>query len=236
MTARQETRGFDRAAAVTRSLLGYGVLSGVFYLVVGIVLGLTRTGFDFSRHALSLLTLGDYGWLQRANLVITGAMVIAAAVGFRRALEGPPRARSTSNLLTVYAACLVGSGIFTPDPMRGFPPGSSDGQATLSGILHLAFGAVGFVALALAAFTLGRWYARNDEPRLAAGSRISAWIILAGFVIGAALAAQTAGVVALWISVVVGWAWFAAVSIDMYKRVPHPLVGKRTDTSESERI
>lgn len=27
---------FDRAAAVTRSLLGYGVLAGAFYVVVGL--------------------------------------------------------------------------------------------------------------------------------------------------------------------------------------------------------
>src|SRR5690606_16609679 len=44
---------FDGAAAVTRSLLGYGVVAGVFYLVVGVVLGMTREGFDFGRHPLS---------------------------------------------------------------------------------------------------------------------------------------------------------------------------------------
>ena len=236
MTNHDTARGFDGAAAVTRSLLGYGVLSGVFYLVIGTGLGLTRTGFDFSRHALSLLTLGDYGWLQRANLIITGAMVIAAASGFRRALAGSPRARSTSNLLTVHAVCLIGSGIFTPDPMRGFPPGSTDGQATLSGILHLAFGAVGFVSLAVAAFNLGRWYTQKDEVRMAAYSRISTWIIIAGFLAGAALATSAVGVIALWISVVAGWVWLAAVSIEIYKRVPHPVVGRRADTAESERV
>jgi hypothetical protein len=52
---------FDRAAAVTRSLLGYGVLAGVFYLVVGLAQALIRDGYDLTRHDLSLLANGPYG-------------------------------------------------------------------------------------------------------------------------------------------------------------------------------
>ena len=46
---------FDRAAAMTRSLLGYGVLAGALYLGVGIVQGLFRDGDEFACHDLSLL-------------------------------------------------------------------------------------------------------------------------------------------------------------------------------------
>jgi hypothetical protein len=48
----------DPAAAVTRSLLGYGVLAGVFYLMVGLARARTRDGFDLTRHDLSLLVNG----------------------------------------------------------------------------------------------------------------------------------------------------------------------------------
>jgi hypothetical protein len=34
----RRAEGFDMGAAVTRSLLGYGVVAGAFYLVVGLVL------------------------------------------------------------------------------------------------------------------------------------------------------------------------------------------------------
>ncbi len=54
--------GLDSSAAVTRSLLGWGVVAGPFYVVVGLVLALTRPGFDLGRHALSLIALGDLGW------------------------------------------------------------------------------------------------------------------------------------------------------------------------------
>src|SRR5215213_7744376 len=83
---------FDRAAAVTRSLLGYGVLAGVVYLAVGLAQALTRDGFDLTHHDLSLLANGPYGWIQIANLVLTGLMVIAAAAGVRRAMRPGPAA------------------------------------------------------------------------------------------------------------------------------------------------
>jgi hypothetical protein len=38
---------------------------------------LVRDGFDIRRHALSLLTNGDLGWIQILNFVLTGLLVIA---------------------------------------------------------------------------------------------------------------------------------------------------------------
>jgi len=77
----------DTTTAVTRSLLGYGVIAGPIYLTAGLIQALTRDGFDLGRHDLSLLANGPLGWIQVANLVITGLMTIAAAVGLGRALR-----------------------------------------------------------------------------------------------------------------------------------------------------
>ena len=49
---------------------------------------LTRDGFDLSRHAWSLLANGDLGWIQIANFIVTGLMIVAAAVGPAPALAG----------------------------------------------------------------------------------------------------------------------------------------------------
>jgi hypothetical membrane protein len=84
----------DRAAAVIRSLLGYGVLAGVCYLVVGLAQARTRDGFDLTGHDLSLLANGPYGWIQSANFIQTGLMVIAAAA---LTYHQPPDRRAGSN-------------------------------------------------------------------------------------------------------------------------------------------
>lgn len=219
---------FDRAAAVTRSLLGWGVVAGVFYLVTGIALGATRDGFDFGRHALSLLMLGDLGWAQAVNLILSGLMTLAAALGARRAMRGSRGATAASALIGIFGVCLVASAIFPPDPMAGFPAGSTSNEISVGGLLHMAFGGIGFLCLAAAALVTAGWFARRGEGRRALYSRGSGIVVAIGFVAGAAFSAGTLGVVFLWVAVVTGWAWLAMTSLALYGTVPHPDAHRRT--------
>jgi len=215
---------FDTAAAVTRSLLGWGVVAGPFYLVVGLVLALTRPGFDLSRHALSQLMLGELGWMQAVNLALSGLMTLAAAYGFLRAVRSG-RGLAIGVLTAVYGVCLVLSAIFPPDATAGFPPGSEEGSFSTSGILHLLFGAVGFIALAAAAFAHGAWCRDQGERGRAAVSFVLGALVVLGFAGGVALG--SAGVGLIWVAVVAGWAWLALASAHVYSVVPHPVVARR---------
>ncbi|TPW77340.1 DUF998 domain-containing protein [Schumannella soli] len=219
----------DGAAAVTRSLLGWGVVAGPFYVVVGLVLALTRPGFDLTRHALSLLMLGDLGWLQRVNLGLTALMVIAAAVGILRAIRSG-RGLAIGVLTIVYGGGLALSAVFAPDPVAGFPPGSAGGEFSLSGILHLLFGALGFVAIAVAAFSYAGWVRSLGRPRLAGLSILLGVLVLVGFVGGAALSngpLVSLGTALLWIAVLAQFAWLARAASQIYAWSPHPLRSQR---------
>jgi hypothetical protein len=222
MARSRNDEGFDLGAAVTRSLLGWGVVAGVFYLVVGIAQGLFRDGFSFAEHPLSLLMLGDLGWIQRTNLFITGLMVIAAAVGFQRATKPDKRAIKTGIALGIYGLALIGAGVFSPDPVDGFPEPSSVADATTSGVMHLAFGAIGFIALATTAFFMAGWFRYRNETLAANRARLAGLVILFGFLGGAVLATSTVGVILLWIAVLTGWVWLTVTSRRVYRVVPHP--------------
>src|SRR3954452_11425294 len=116
----------DPETRVTRSLLGYGVLAGPVYVTASLVQAVTRPDFDLSRHEWSLLATGPHGWIQIANLALTGGMVLAFAVGLRRALAGGSGARWAPRLVGVYGACLVAAA-FRADPAFGFPAGTPAG-------------------------------------------------------------------------------------------------------------
>ncbi len=224
---------FDRGAAVTRSLLGWGVVAGPFYVVVGVLLALTRPGFDLGTHALSLLSLGEHGWMQRANLTLTGLMVLAAAYGVLRTIRNG-RGLAIGTLTGAYGVCLILSGGFPPDPVAGFPPGSSGDAVSTSGILHLLFGGIGFVCLAVAGIVYARWAAGRGEAGQARLGVACAAVVLVGFAGGAALAqSPPAGVVLLWLAVLAGWLWLALASARLYAAVPHPVIAQRTDTEAS---
>jgi hypothetical protein len=216
----------DTSAAVTRSLLGWGVVAGPFYVVVGLVLALTRPGFELSHHALSLLMLGEHGWLQRTNLVLTGLMVLAAAIGAARALRDG-RGLAIATTTAVYGLALLASAVALPDPAAGFPPGSTSGVISTHGLLHLVFGALGFLALAVGAFAEGRWRASLGERGAARRSRLLGALVLVGFLAGAALAQLVVGTLLLWVAVLAGFAWLALASARLYAHVPHPLYARR---------
>jgi hypothetical protein len=207
---------FDRGAAITRSLLGWGVVVGPFYLLLGLAQALTREGFDFGKHPLSVLMLGEWGWVQRLNFLMSAIMTLAAAVGFMRAMGR----RTAGFLVAAYGICLALSGIFAPDPMAWFPPGAPIGHISIGGILHMAFGAIGFFLLAAACFSVASWYSRRGDVAFTAPSRLAGGAVIAGFVGGAVLSTHTAGIAALWAAVVVGWTWLAACSVRLYRSAP----------------
>ncbi len=207
-------RDCGRTHAVTRSLLGYGVLAGPFYLVVGLAQALTRKGYDLAHDDLSVLANGSLGWIQMANLILSGLMTVAAAIGIRRALrDGPWGPR----LLAGYGVGLILAGVFTADPMNGFPVDTPPGQSvSWHGMLHLVTGGLGFLCLITACFVLARRFPR----RWAGYSRATGVLFLLSFLGIASGSTSAAVVLGLWLGVILAWTWLAAVSLRLYRTTP----------------
>jgi len=198
------------------------VVAGPFYVLVSLSQAIVRDGFDLTRHDWSLLANGAGGWLQVANLVLTGLMVVAAAVGYRRALRGGIGQRWAPRLLAAYGLGLVGAGIFRADPMAGFPAGTPDGPPvtfTAPGMLHVVCGGIGFVALILATFVLAKRFGREGQRGRAAASVITGVAFLAGFA-GIASGSPTPTVVlGFTAAVLLAWAWLSSTSAHLYRRL-----------------
>lgn len=217
------TSAFDRGAAVTRSLLGYGVIAGSFYLAVGLIQAFVRDGFDFGRHPLSVLANGPGGWAQTTNFALTGLMVLAAAVGFARVLG--PKSRATGWFLGAFGASMIAAAVFPADPMDGFPIGTPVGPPTsmsTTGMLHFIFGTLGFTALGISCFVAARAMSRRGAPSLARLSLTSGVVVLLAFFGGGAFSSSSAGIVGIWVAVVAGWAWLAVMSLHLYRAAPDP--------------
>ena len=208
-------------ARTTRALLACGAAAGPLYLVVGLAQALTRPGFDITRHDLSLLANGDLGWIQVANLVVSGLLVLAGATGLRRAL-GAGRGRTWAPLLLgLYGLGLVGAGIFTADPALGFPPGTPADARSVSwhGLLHLVCGGIGFLGLIAACFVLARRFVGDRDRRWALASAVTGVVFLAGFVGIASGSGAGWTILGFWIAVVVAWTWLTALSVRMAGQV-----------------
>ena len=221
--------GFDRGAAVTRSRLGYGVLVGPFYLAVGLIQAFVRDGFDLLRHPLSLLANGPGGWIQTANFVLSGLMVIAAATGFGRVLG--PKSRGVRWSLGIFGAGMLVAAFFPADPVDGFPVGTALGPPTTistTGFIHFTAGTLGFVALAVSCFFSARAMSRRKTPSMARLSVLSGLAVVLGFFGGFLIPGISVGTLGIWFAVAVGWAWLAVMSLHLYRVAPDPNCAPRS--------
>src|SRR5215475_3351558 len=91
-------------------MLTGGVIAGPTYIIVGAAQILTREGFDITRHPLSFMTLGDLGWIQITNFIVTGLLTLLAAIALRRLAQGDKRLQRGAFLIGIYGLCVMGGG------------------------------------------------------------------------------------------------------------------------------
>lgn len=209
----------DPASRVTRSLLGYGIIAGPLYVAVSLAQVFTRDGFDPTRHAWSMLSNGDLGWIQIVNFLLSGLMTIAFAVGLRRSLRPATGSVWAPRLIGVYGVSLIAAGLLRADPAMGFPAGAPDGPAEVSwqGTGHFVAGAIGFSALIAACFVLARRFAADGLTGWARSSRAVGVLFAAGFVAVAAGGGATWSLLAFTAAVITVSAWQPAVALNRYR-------------------
>jgi hypothetical protein len=207
----------QRTTKLTRASLISGVVAGPLYIVVGLIQALTRPGFDLLRHDLSLLANGDLGWIQIANLVLTGLLVITFALGMRRVLRGSRGGTWGPLLVGVYGLGLISAGFFTADPAFGFPPGTPPEAHAISwhGLLHFITAGIGFLALIAASLVMARRFASQGHRGWATSSIGAGVLFFAAFVGVATGSGQTWSVIGFWIGVLFIWAWLSALAVKL---------------------
>src|ERR671919_1019162 len=116
----------NKQTDTVRRLLICGVIAGPLFVIIFLIEGATRADYNPLRHPVSSLALGEFGWTQVANFIVTGLLTLAFAVGLRRALRQLGGSTWGPLLIAAYAVGRIGAGIFLTDPVSGYPPGTHD--------------------------------------------------------------------------------------------------------------
>jgi hypothetical protein len=144
---------------MTSKLLTAGYIAGPFFIALSLLQAFTREGFDWIRHPASLLSLGDLGFIQIANFVITGMLFIACAVGLKRVVTAGVGRKWLSPLFALVGIAFILGGVFVADPAFGFAPGTPEGMPkTMSwhSILHGIAPVIGSLAISAALLIFAR--------------------------------------------------------------------------------
>ncbi len=150
------------ARSLTRVLLACGVASAPLFYVLAIIQIPIRTGFDIRHNMISSLSLGDLGWVQIANFMLTGLLALLCAIGMRRLPLSGRGGTWGPVFIGLYGIGMILAGIFHPDPSLGFPPGAPAGMpAAMSpqAVVHTFAFFTAFLSLIVACFVFIRRFA-----------------------------------------------------------------------------
>ncbi len=203
-------------APSTRRLLLAGLLAGPIYTATALSQVITRDGFDLTRHPLSLLSVGQLGWIQIGNFVLAGSLAIAFAMGLRRVIRDGRGSTWGPLLIGIYGLGLIAGGIFVPDPALGFPPGTPDGIPAVwswHSTAHAFAPPIAFTALVIACVVFARRFAQDGERAWATYTVMTAVVAL----LLSAFPSPEGMSVRLAIAVVLGWAWVSAFALRLLK-------------------
>jgi hypothetical protein len=100
------------------------VAAGPVFVAVFLLEGAVREGYRPLRHPVSSLALGRRGWVQAGNFAVAGTLFLAGAAGLARAGDRAASSRAAPALIGAAGAGLIGSAVFSTDPVCGYPPGT----------------------------------------------------------------------------------------------------------------
>lgn len=205
----------SQSAPLDRTLLACGVASTpVFYALAALQLAL-RPSYDIRTQPISFLALGELGWIQVVNFLLTGALALAGALGLRRALRGQRGGTAGPILAGLYGIGMIGAGLFGPDPLPA--PGQAP-QMSATGAVHMVAFLVSFLSLIAACFVLARRFSAVGKRGWSLYSIVSA--LLAPVLVAASMANPS------WAGVIVGGAglvlfgWFSLVAFAIRSEAP----------------
>lgn len=216
--------GNGKQPLALRLLLACGVIGPLLFIVVFLIEGATRPDYSAWHHYVSSLSLGGQGWIQIANFIICGILVLGFATGLRRVLCPGKGCTWGPILLGIFGLCLIGAGIFVTDPLLGYPPGAP-GTVTLHGTYHNILSLFAFTSLVVACFVLARRFASDPAWRGWAFYSIATGIVVVVFfVLSADLTTSPdpnapAGLLQR-ISIITGWSWIALVALRLMSKRP----------------
>ncbi|HEX3921350.1 MAG TPA: DUF998 domain-containing protein [Streptosporangiaceae bacterium] len=210
-----------------RSLLCCGMAAGPIFVGAFLLEGAARDGYRPLRHPVSSLALGSRGWIQAGNFAVTGTLLLASAAGLARAGDPTASSRAAPALIGAAGAGLIGSAVFTTDPISGYPPGPPDAliRPSRAGAAHNLAAVPVFFGLPAAALACSWRSWRAGQRGFGLYSAGTAITMLATTALAASAFGQSPRLVNLGglfqrASIITGFAWLTALSAHALQRAP----------------
>lgn len=121
-----------------------GVIGPSLFVVVFLVEGWLRPGYDPAADYVSALSLGERGWVQVTSFLIVGVCLLLFTVAVAGEFPDGAASRAGPILLGIIGVGLLLSGPFVMDPV-----GTPSAELSWHGLIHGVLGGIVFVLMAI---------------------------------------------------------------------------------------
>ncbi len=204
--------------AIMKKLLYAGLVGPLLFIVVFLIEGATRPGYNPWTMFVSQLATGPGAWVQIANFLVFGFLALCFAAGLRWAIAGTRGSIGAPVLLGMFAVTLMVAGVFTTDPGLGYPVGAPQVH-TLHGTIHGFAGLSVFTLLPAACFVMA-WHFASERAwgwasySIAVGAALIV-LFFGGFAVGQFPNAPTG--LYQRIAITTGWTWISMVALHLIR-------------------
>jgi Protein of unknown function (DUF998) len=169
---------------LTSALLACGVIGPSLFVVVFLILGLTQPGYNPLRHWVSEFSLGPTGWINNANLIVSGVFVVAYGYGLKRIMRSGVGAFWGPTLIVTCGLSMILAGVFVTDPTGNYPFGVARLETpSIPGIIHDIAGPSIMLSMSAACFVFARRFSNLGWVDWARYSRLTGWLIPISFTV-----------------------------------------------------
>jgi len=220
-------------SVVTRFLIAGGAIGPLLFIIVLLIEGATRPGYSAWHNYGSSLSLSDQGWMQIANFLVCGLLILGFAIGLRQVFQTGRGSVWGPILLGVFGVSLIVAGLFVTDPSLGYPLGThGSGPQTLHGTIHGVAGLIAFSSLPIASFVMARRFVGDPNWKgWALYSIVTGVLVIVFFIASTTVSAlDESGVlpgspIGLFqrIAIFAGWSWIAILAIRLLSQMRSPV-------------
>jgi hypothetical protein len=158
-----------------------GIIGPALFVAVFTIEGWLRPGYNPLSTYVSALSLGSRGWIQIANFVILGLLLLMFTLGVASEFPAGKASRGGPILLAIISILFIVSGPLVMDPT-----GTPLDQITVHGTLHGLAGGIVFTLMPITCFVFLRRFREDPNWR-----SLQWWTLVLGIIIAAAVVLLT---------------------------------------------
>ena len=135
-----------------------GILAPAIFVGVFTVEGVLRNGYDPMRKYISVLSLGNRGWIQISNFIVLGLLLFIFTLGLSKEFQTGKASRGGIITLYIISVLFFISGPFVMDPTE-----TPADQMSVHGLIHGISGGIVFLLMPIIIFIfLRRFFSDNN--------------------------------------------------------------------------